>query len=69
MAMAKVVANMNAEIADEVLAKFAEAIGGGAGKGVSEIVMEIKDVGGKMIIKAKPIEEPVVVGAAQSRGE
>jgi hypothetical protein len=67
--MAKIVANMEAEISDEVLAKFAEALGGGAGKGISEIEMEVKDVGGKLIIKAKPIEEPVVVAGASAQGE
>ena len=67
--MAKIVANMEAEISDEVLAKFAEALGGGAMKGLSEIEMEVKDVGGKLVIKAKPIEEPVVVAGASAQGE
>jgi hypothetical protein len=67
--MAKIVANMEAEISDEVLAKFAEALGGGTGKGISEIEMEVKDVGGKLIIKAKPIEEPVAVGNFSAQGE
>ncbi|WP_297548159.1 hypothetical protein [Thermococcus sp.] len=62
--MAKLVANMNVEIADEVLGKMAEAFGGGAGKGVSEVVMEIRDVGGKLIIKATPAEDNVVVGGS-----
>ncbi|WP_297487417.1 hypothetical protein [Thermococcus sp.] len=62
--MAKLVANMTVEMADEVLGKMAEAFGGGAGKGVSEVVMEIKDVGGKLVITAKPAEEKVVVAGS-----
>ncbi len=64
--MAKMNATMNFEIADEVLAQLAQALGGET-KGATKIVIEIKDIQGKMILKAEPTEEPVAKGEA--RGE
>ncbi|HIH90837.1 hypothetical protein [Ignicoccus hospitalis] len=55
--MAKMNAHMEAEIDDQVLEKIFGAL---SAKGVSKVVMEIKDVQGKLIITAEPTEESVV---------
>jgi hypothetical protein len=67
--MAKLVLNMDVEMADDVLGKMAEAMGafGAEGRGAKKMVMEIKDVGGKMIIRAEPTDEKFVEGNAVSR--
>ncbi len=62
--MGKMVAQMEAEIDDKVLEKLFGAI---TAKGANKIVMEIKDVQGKLIITAEPTEE-AVVSAAGSGG-
>ncbi len=67
--MAKMTANMTVEIADEVLGKIAESLGLGKAKAPQKIVMEIKDIGGKIIIKAEPTKEPVVEGSAKLEAE
>jgi len=65
--MAKMNMNMNVEMADEVLAQFAQALG--EVKGAKKLVIEIADVSGKMIIRAEPTGEPVARGAtAGTRG-
>ena len=60
--MAKMTMNMNVEMADEVLAQFAQALG--EVKGAKKLVIEIKDVGGRMEISAEPTEASVARGAA-----
>jgi len=62
--MAKMTANMTVEMADEVLAKLAESLGLGEAKAPQKLVMEVKDVGGKIIIKTEPTEEPAAKGGA-----
>lgn len=59
--MGKMVAQMEAEIDDKVLERL---FGSLAAKGVTKIVMEIKDVQGKLIITAEPTEENVVEASA-----
>jgi hypothetical protein len=60
--MAKMQAQMQVEMADEVLAQFAQVLGGET-KGANRIVVEIKEVGGRMEIRVEPTEEPVAKGA------
>ncbi len=67
--MAKMTANMTVEIADEVLGKIAESLGLGETKAPQKLVMEIKDIGGKIIIKAEPTGEPVAEGGAKLAAE
>ncbi|ALU12486.1 hypothetical protein EYM_04380 [Ignicoccus islandicus DSM 13165] len=55
--MGKMSAHMEAEIDDAVLEKLFGAL---TAKGVNKIIMEIKDVEGKLIITAEPSEESVV---------
>ena len=67
--MAKMTANMPVEIADEVLGKIAESLGLGETKAPQKLVMEIKDIGGKIVIKAEPTGEPVAEGGAKLAAE
>lgn len=67
--MAKMTANMTVEIADEVLGKIAESLGLGDTKAPKKLVMEVKDIGGKIIIKAEPTEKAVAKGGAAISGE
>ncbi len=60
------VAQMEAEIDDKVLGQL---FGSMSAKGVTKIVMEIKDVQGKLIIKAEPSEEEVMKGQAKGKQE
>jgi len=55
--MGKMTAQMEAEIDDAVLEKIFGAL---TAKGANKIVMEIKDVQGKLIITAEPSEESLV---------
>ena len=62
--MAKLVVNMNVEMADDILKKLAESMGAAIaeGKAPQKLVMEIKDIGGKMIIRLEPTEEALLAG-------
>ncbi|MEB3772071.1 MAG: hypothetical protein GSR82_00160 [Desulfurococcales archaeon] len=63
--MAKMTANMTVEMSDEVLGKIAESLGLGKAKSPQKLVMEVKDIGGKIVIKAEPTEEAVAEGGAK----
>jgi len=58
------VAQIEAEMDDKVLEKFFDAI---AAKGADKIVVEIKDIQGKIIIRAEPTKEAVVTMSKSSQ--
>jgi len=64
--MGRMSAHMEAEIDDKVLEKLFGAI---SVKGANKIVMEIKDVQGKLIIATEPTQEPVASAKGSAKTE
>jgi len=67
--LAKMSANMTVEIADEVLGKIAESLGLGKSKAPQKVVIEVKDIGGKIVITAEPTKESVAEGGLKLEAE
>jgi len=62
-------ASMTVEIADEVHGKIAESLGLGKSKAPQKVVIEVKDIGGRIVITAESTKESVAEGGLKLEAE